>query len=40
MLNTPKHQKSLVSELAMAMASSLFAGFGAVFVFNLAGNYL
>ena len=40
MLNTPKEKKSLCTELTLAAVGSLLTGFGAVFLFNLTGNYL
>lgn len=40
MINTPKEKRSLSTELSLAAVSSLFTGFGTVFMFNLTGNYL
>ena len=40
MINTPKEKRSLFTELTLALFSSLFAGFGAIFMINLTGNYL
>ena len=40
MINTPKEKRSLSTEVSLALASSLFMGFGSIFMINLTGNYL
>jgi len=40
MINTPKNKRSLPTELGLAVVGSLFTGFGAIFMFNLSGNFL
>ena len=40
MVNTPKNKRSLFTELSLAVTSSLFTGFGTIFVINMSGNHL